>query len=134
MSYNLVRLLHLFYLRLRLQLKNLLPCAFQTKILLLFGGTKYCIIFSYLQQFSFFDFRPGSTFLAFFDIFLPNNAIFSEKIVQNWRFFPKICLSHTILQNAQKSTYTTPNPTLWDRRLPSWCESHWHCYRPSGII
>ena len=71
------RLLHLFYLRLRLQLKNLLPGAFQTKILLLLGGTKYCIIFSYNQQFSFFRFSACSwareyIFSVFFDIFLPN--------------------------------------------------------------
>ena len=56
--------------------------------------------------------------MGIFDIFLPNNAIFSQKIAQNWQFSPKNRLSHTILQNAPKSTYTTPNPTLWDRRLP----------------
>ena len=62
--------------------------------------------------------------MGIFDIFLPNNAIFSQKIAQNWRFFPKNRLSHTILQNAPKTTYTTPNPTLWDRRLPSSTHKH----------
>ena len=90
MSYNLVRLLHLFYLRLRLQLKNLLPGAFQTKILLLLGGTKYCIIFSYLQQFSFFRFSAREyifgVFLTFFSLIMP---FFLKKLSRIGDFSPK---------------------------------------------
>ena len=74
--------------------------------------------------------------MGIFDIFLPNNAIFSQKIAQNWRFFPKNRLSHTILQNAPKTTYTTPNPTLymWDRRLPMLSPEYFFVHIPPVIF
>ena len=53
MSYNLVSFTTSFLLEAASPAKKSTSSQFQAEILLLLGGTKYSIIFSYLQQFSF---------------------------------------------------------------------------------
>ena len=97
MSYNLVSFTASFLLEAAFPAKKSTSSQFQAEILLLLGGTKYCIIFSYLQQFSFFRFSAREyifgVFLTFFSLIMP---FFLKKLSRIGDF-------------SQKFAYPTPS-------------------------
>ena len=88
------RLLHLFYLRLRLQLKNPLPLNFRRKILLCWVELNTVLFFLIFNNFHFFDFRRR----AFFSQILP---FFPKKLFRIGDFshfeFVSVMLHHEVL-------------------------------------